>query len=111
MNIIKFIFFTLNNFSICFIKTYLIISLITINPFKINESSIVNVNNKNSINLKNEKNFGIPFVKAYYTNTYFDFNYYDRILSIGDFRFEKGGEVTVKLSQVILQYNGRRFRV
>eukprot|EP00833_Pecoramyces_ruminatium_P000744 jgi/Orpsp1_1/1174776/evm.model.c7180000051383.1 len=110
MNIIKFIFFTLNNFSICFIKTYLIISLITINPFKINESSIVNVNNKNSINLKNEKNFGIPFVKAYYTNTYFDFNYYDRILSIGDFRFEKGGEVTVKLSQVILQYNGRRFR-
>ncbi|ORY78796.1 hypothetical protein LY90DRAFT_664957 [Neocallimastix californiae] len=73
---------TLNKIFKYIIRTYLIISLIT---------------------------HGITFASAYYTNSYFDFNIYDRILNIGNFNFEKGGEITVKLGQIILQYNERRF--
>lgn len=80
-----------------FIKYFILLSLFSINPINI----IFNSRNKNSI--------GIPIAKAIYINSYFDFNNKDRILSISDFGFEKGGEVFVKLDQVVLQYRDRRY--
>jgi len=82
-----------------FIKYFILLSLFSINPINI----IFNSRNKNSI--------GIPIAKAIYINSYFDFNNKDRILSISDFGFEKGGEVFVKLDQVVLQYRDRRYLV
>jgi len=100
---------TLNKIFKYIIRTYLIISLITVSP--INDNLDYKKNYNILINFINNKKHGITFASAYYTNSYFDFNIYDRILNIGNFNFEKGGEITVKLGQIILQYNERRFLV
>ncbi|ORX50362.1 hypothetical protein BCR36DRAFT_327085 [Piromyces finnis] len=90
----------INKLPIYFIKTLLLIQLLSNNSFD-------NINNNNTKYKSNK--FGISLASAYYTNTYFDFNYYDRVLNIADFGFEKGGSIYVRLDDVVLQYQGRRY--
>jgi len=96
MNLLNYII-SIHKLPTVFIKYFLLLSLFSINPINI----IFNSRNINPI--------GIPIAKAIYINSYFDFNYYDRILSISNFGFEKGGEVFVKLDQVVFQYQGKRY--
>ncbi len=95
MNLLKYIIST-HKIPTIFIKYFLLLSLFSINI---------------NFNSRNKNTFGIPVAKAIYINSYFDFNYYDRVLSISDFGFEKGGEVNVRLDQIVLQYQGKRYLV
>ncbi|ORX71731.1 hypothetical protein BCR32DRAFT_250074 [Anaeromyces robustus] len=85
-------------------KTYIVISLLSINP-----SNSISKNDNKSYN-SYKRNFGISLTKAFFTSTYFDFSSYDRVLSISNFGYEKGGEIIIRLDEVVLQFQNRRFR-
>jgi len=89
------------------VKVFLLISLFSCSSFDINSF----YNNNNNIVKYSSNKFGIKLANAWYANTYFDFNYYDRILNVADFGYEKNGSIYIKLNDVVLQYQGRRFRV